>query len=136
MATIVTRPDVDILADVEATITYYPPMVNDRHHVKVKVQEGVVELLGYVKTPITRNYLQDHLAQINGVRGVDVSRLYNDEDLRREIGQHIPFGVWANVEYGHVILTGHLPDGMSAANLTTQISRVAGVRSVRTSFIG
>jgi osmotically-inducible protein OsmY len=130
------RPDIDILADVETAITQYPPTVNDRHHIQVKVMDGVVELLGYIKTSITRQYLLDNLILIKGVRGVDVSRLYDDETLRRDIGQHIPMGVWANVEYGHVILTGQLPDGVPSSTLAAKISSVAGVRDIRTKFIG
>lgn len=131
----ITRPDMDIYADVEDVITYYPPLVNDRHHVKVQVEAGVVTVSGHVKTTISINYLRDNLTHIEGVKSVDMSQLFSDERLRIDIGQFIPMGVWANIEYGHVILSGHLPDGVSVSSVSAQISSLPGVRDIRTQFI-
>lgn len=130
-----TRPDVDILADIEAAIGQYPPMVNDRRHVKIVVLDGAVSVFGHVKTAITCTYLQDTIAQIEGVRSVDISALYNDDTIRRDIGSLIPFGVWANVEYGHVILTGRLSGETDPNSLINQVRSVPGVRDVRTKFM-
>ena len=133
--TAATRSDLDILADVENAITQYPPAVNDRHQVKVQVEGGVVTLTGHLKTTITLGYLKETLPQIEGVKQVGMSELYIDERLRLEVGRHTPIGVWANVEYGHVMLTGRLPDGMPANTLIAQIRGIPGVRDVRTQFI-
>lgn len=129
------RPDVDIHEAIEDIIVHYPPMVNDRHHVKINVENGVAKIVGYVKTPITRHYLHETIPTVQGVVGVDDSQLYDDETIRLEVGALIPFGVFANFEYGIVILTGRLPQGTDADSLIQKIKAVPGVRIVTSKFI-
>jgi osmotically-inducible protein OsmY len=129
------RPDVDIREDIENVIVQYPPMVNDRHHVKISVESGIVKLVGHLKTPITRHYLVETIPTVNGVAQLDVSQLYDDETLRLEVAPHIPAGVFATVEYGVVILTGRLPQGTNEAELIQKVQAVPGVRVVASRFI-
>jgi hypothetical protein len=74
------------------------------------------------------------LEHIQGVSGVEDERLHDEETIRHEIGQHIPSGVFASVDYGTVILTGRVPAHTSAAEITAGVSQVQGVRRVVTSF--
>jgi osmotically-inducible protein OsmY len=129
------RPDVDIYEDIDQIIVRYPPMVNDRHHIKASVENGAVKLAGHVRTGITLRYLLDSVAQIPGVATVDSSQLYNDETVRREVGQLVPPGVFVNVEIGVVILSGRLPPGTDAATLIEQVRAAPGVRQVIAKFI-
>ncbi|MBZ0292145.1 MAG: BON domain-containing protein [Anaerolineae bacterium] len=130
-----TRPDADIAADIEHLIRRYPPMMNDRHHVKFTVLEGKVTLIGYLKTPITQRYLTETISQVKGVTEVNASGLFDDEDIRLGVGQVIPVGVYCNIEYGAVVLTGHLPAGIDVAALTAEVEKVPGVRYVKTNFV-
>jgi hypothetical protein len=132
---VVQRPDLDIHEDIEGVTVQYPPMVNDRHHVKVSVENGVVTLTGHLKTPITRNYLMETIPGVKGVVRVDISQLYDDETIRLEIAPFIPFGVFANVEYGVVILTGRLPQGTNEVELVQKVKVVPGIRMVTSKFI-
>lgn len=129
------RPDLDIHEDIEDIIVHYPPMVNDRHHVKISVENGVVKLVGHMKTPITRHYLTETIPTVKGVAQVDDSQLYDDEGIRLEIGKLIPLGVFANIEYGVVILSGRLPQGIDSAALIEKVKGVSGVRIVTSKFI-
>ena len=135
-ATVVTpRPDLDIHENIEDIIVHYPPMVNDRHHVKINVENGVVKLVGHMKTAITRRYVTETIATVKGVAKVDDSQLYDDEAIKLEVGQLIPQGVFANVEYDVVILTGRLPLETSEAELVQKVKAVPGVRMVTSKFI-
>lgn len=135
-STVVTpRPDLDIHEEIEDIIVHYPPMVNDRHHVKITVDDGVVNVVGHMRTTITRRYLIETLPTIKGVAKVDDSQLYDDEAIRLEVGQLIPQGVFANIEYGVVILSGRLPHGSSEAELVQKVKAIAGVRMVTSRFI-
>lgn len=129
------RPDVDIYQDIEQIIVRYPPMVNDRHHIKTSVENGVVNLAGHLRSGITRRYLLDSVAQIPGVVSVDSSQLYDDEAMRLNVGQHIPSGVFVNVEIGLVILSGRQPPGTDAAKLIDQVKAAPGVRQVIAKFM-
>ncbi len=129
------RPDMDIHEAIEDIIVHYPPMVNDRHHVKINIENGAAKIVGYVKSPITRHYLLETLPTVPGVTSVDDSQLYDDETIRLEVGALIPFGVFANFEYGIVILTGKLPQGTNADSVIQKIKAVPGVRVVTSKFI-
>ncbi|MCA9909086.1 MAG: BON domain-containing protein [Anaerolineae bacterium] len=126
----VTRPDIDILDAVQLWMTGYPPLVNDRNHIQVRVEAGVVILSGNIKTPITRNYLLSHIKQIAGVQGVDDSALYDDETIRLNVGQVLTNGTIGQVEWGTVILAGKLPEGDVLDALIERIGKIAGVKRV------
>lgn len=126
----VTRPDIDILDAVQLWMTGYPPLVNDRNHIQVRVEAGVVILSGNIKTPITRNYLLSHIKQIASVQGVDDSALYDDETIRLNVGQVLTNGTIGQVEWGTVILVGKLPEGDVLDALVERIGKIAGVKRV------
>jgi osmotically-inducible protein OsmY len=131
----VSRPDVDIEADIEHLIAHYPPLVKDRHSFKTLVQNGVVTVSGHVQTPITRSYLLKNLPLVPGVTDVKSDYLYSDETIRLEASRLIPVGVvLGRVQYGSVVLTGTLPDGTTADALVSQIRNVPGVKQVFTDF--
>lgn len=129
-----TRPDIDILEDIETLIVRYPPSANDRHHLHVDVQNGIARLTGYVKTNITQRYLADQIPLVPGVVGIEFNRLYCDETIRLEVGQVLPVGMFATVEYGSVILSGTLPASTGLHDLVTKVGAVAGVRRVLTTI--
>ena len=72
--------------------------------------------------------------KFEGVTGVDLSRLFDDDFIRLEAGKAIPVGVIANIEYGTVVLTGRLPQNMSADEVVSKVGTVPGVRRVVTAF--
>lgn len=125
-----SRPDLDILEDIEKAIVRYPPLVNDRHRVQIAVHNGVVTLSGHLKTSVTCQHLVDAVRQVAGVTRVHSDQLYNDDTLRREAGALIPSGVFVNVEYGTVLVTGKLPAGTDAAALEARIGAMPGIRQV------
>ncbi|MCL4248442.1 MAG: BON domain-containing protein [Anaerolineae bacterium] len=126
----VTRPDIDILDAIQLWMTGYPPLVNDRKHIQVRVEDGVVLLSGNVKTPITRSYLLSHIKQIAGVQGVDDSALHDDETIRLSVGPVLTNGTIGQVEWGTVILAGKLPEGPALDALVERIGKIAGVKRV------
>lgn len=131
----VPRPDVDIAADIDNLLTVYPPMVKDRDYVHYTVDEGAVTLAGHVRTGITRRYITETVQGLPGVKSLDDSQLYDDGALRLEAGQVIPVGVMVSVEYGVVILSGHLPAGANERELVSRIEALPGIRAVRTNFL-
>lgn len=132
--TVITRPDVDIEEAIHDLIAHYPPLQADRHHFRVSVTDGVVALIGHVKSPISRLYLIERAAAVTGVRAVDAEQLFTEENIRLEAGQHIPTGVIANSAYGTVILTGKLPEDASAEGIVSQLSQIPGIERVITKF--
>lgn len=123
------RIDGDIVEDIHTIIVKYPPTNNDRHHIDVRVEEGVAYLSGHVQTPIHRRYLQDKVALVSGVRAVNVDELYDDETIRLDVGALVPEGVQVNVRYGTVLLGGAGADDA----LAQQVTAMRGVARVVTS---
>ena len=130
----ISRPDVDIEADIQNVIAHYPPLQSDRHHLRVNVDGGVVELSGHTKSHISRTYLIERVQAVRGVRAVSREGLYDEETIRLEAGRRIPTGVIANAQYGTVVLTGSLPEGVAAASVVNDVAQVAGVQQVVTKF--
>jgi osmotically-inducible protein OsmY len=135
MAQAAVRPDVDIIEAIEDRIAHYPPATRDRHHIQVSSQGGLVTLKGNVKSPNTRSVLLETLPQVEGVKSVNADELYDDESIRLDVGRLIESGVmFANIEYGVVVLSGRLPSGKSAEEIVRQVAQVPGVRRVVTAF--
>lgn len=128
------RPDVDILADVNNLILHYPPLAADHHQIRVHVTDGVVYVAGHVKSQPSRRYLLDAIPKLPGVKGVNDAALHDEDTLRREIGKLIPAGVQVNLRYGAVILTGTLPEGMTADDLFALVVNVPGVEKIVSKF--
>jgi osmotically-inducible protein OsmY len=128
------RSDLDIQDDIEDVILHYPPANNDRHHIDVRVEGGVATISGHAKTPITRLYLLNAISLVRGVNDLRADRFYDDETLRLELGQVIPLGIYVNVEYGTVVLSGTLSDEMTDDELVRRVASVRGVNRVVTAF--
>ncbi len=125
--------DLDIYAGIQGIMQdSYPPLMHDRHRIKVEVNNGDVILSGHVKVPQTANYLLRHVQAVPGVKAVDVQAIYNDEAIRLDVGQVVPPGIQIVVEYGAVVLVGELPVGVEAEALVKTVAKVAGVHRVLT----
>lgn len=131
---LINRPDVDIVEELGDIIAHYPPLQQDRHRLTITSAGGVVDLSGHVKTPISRRYLVDKARSVPGVRGVNSERLYDEQVIRLEVGRRIPNGVLANVQYSTVILTGELPEGVTAQEVVAQVAQIPGIERVVTKF--
>ncbi len=136
MQNIMTRADEDILEDIRALFSQYPPLQHDRHAVHVHVERGVVNIEGYIKAIPTYRYLQDKLPRIRGVKFINADKLYNDDIVRLAVAKVLPLGVQVRVEYGTAILTGKLPDGMRVEDVVARVAAVDGVNRVVTTFEG
>lgn len=126
--------DMDIEANIYRMMRAYPPLMHDRHQVEISVKEGIVTVKGHVKSAVTHGFLLNMLSRAEGVQDVDVSGLYNDESIRLNVARHIPPGVMVNMEYGAVILSGHLPDNADVEALVKAVSEVPGVHRIVTAF--
>lgn len=126
--------DADLEYAVEQVFIAYPPAMHDRHRIHLTVNDGQVAVKGYVKTAIIRKYLQDHIARVEGVKLVDFGGFYDDEFIRLEAGQVVPHGIYVNVIYGAVILSGTLPSDMNVEELVRKVGSVVGVNRVVTSL--
>lgn len=131
----VTRPDIDIIEEIEDLMAHYPPTMRDRHHIQVSAQDGMVTLKGYVMSPNTRAFLLENVPQVEGVRSVNADELYDDESIRLDVGRLIEPGImFARIEYGTVVLSGRVPAGKTAEEFVRQVAQVTGVRRVVTAF--
>jgi osmotically-inducible protein OsmY len=129
--TVQPRPDEDIEESIADLIRSYPPLRTSRPFFIFASLQGAVKFMGNVRTPQERFLLAERVPHIAGVRSVDVSELYDDEQVRFAVGKVLPYGVYATVHYGAVALTGKLPEEMSAESLLEQVRAVAGVRLAR-----
>lgn len=124
------RADVDIAADIDAIIVRYPPLAHDRGHLQVSVNNGVAAVAGHVRSFNTRDYFLQALAGVDGLKSVNADYLHADEAVRLALGQVIPAGVITTVEYGTVVFSGRLPEGISADEVVSRAGGVPGVRRV------
>ncbi len=130
----ISRPDVDIEADIQDVIAHYPPLQSDWHQLHINVTGGVVALSGHTRSKVSRTYLIERVQALRGVTAVTREELYDEDTIRREVGQRTPTGVFANARYGTVILTGSLPEGVDATQVVNDVAQVAGVQQVVTKF--
>ncbi len=129
------RTDLDILSDIEHLITQYPPLMKDRHAIKLQVKNGAVTVTGHVQTPNTRRYFLDIIPEVEGVHSVAADGFYDDESIRLEIGKVLPAGTLvAKIQHGTVILAGSLPAGKSAESVAKSVGKIPGVVQVIPSF--
>lgn len=127
-----TRPDEDIAADIASLIRSYPPLFQARHWIAYTVEGGIVTVNGHIKSPIAQRVLVDNLPTIPGVTELDASAVYNDEALRRAVGQVLPHGLWASLDFGAVLIEGTLPAGSKVDAIVADVSAIPGVRHVET----
>ena len=126
--------DIDILARIQHELSSYPPYMADRHRVHFSVNDGVVVVSGYVKSPITETFVVNRVRNVPGVSDVMDDDFYNDEEIRLDVGRVVPPGVMVTIEYGAVILSGNLPEGTTVEQLVHKVGQVPGVHHVVTSF--
>jgi osmotically-inducible protein OsmY len=132
----VERHPLDIEHDIHELIHTYAPLRHDRHRVHITVNDGHVVLSGYIKAIPTYEYLVNNVPLIDGVKSVDSTNLHEDETIRREVGQVVPAGIQVNIEYGAVILSGSLPQGVTIEELAQKVGMVPGVHRVISSMLG
>ncbi len=129
------RPALDIEVDLQDLVAHYPPAAHDQHHFEFTIHEGVVTLTGNVKSRVTQQFLLDKVPEIAGVKEVQAEALANDDDLRLQISQLTPIGIFVNVEYGIVKLTGRLEADTDVNALMNRIiSSVTGIKRIYTAF--
>jgi hypothetical protein len=124
------RPDIDIEEDLHTIIRNYAPLQMSRPYFSFKSHDGIIHINGTVRTPQTRRVLVENAARISGVRGIDDSDLYDDDQVRVEVGSLLPPGAYASVHGGVVALTGSLPANQNVSALVEAISHLPGVRRV------
>ncbi|MDZ4669791.1 MAG: BON domain-containing protein [Phototrophicales bacterium] len=130
----ISRPDEDILEDIHALMSTYPPLQHDRRALAIRVERGVVTVAGYIKASPTYRYLKSTLPHIKGIRYINADDLYEDDVIRLDVGKVVPLGIQVRVEYGAIVLTGHLPESLSAKDVVKQVALVKGVQRVLTAF--
>lgn len=134
MATHAIRSGDDLYSEIDTLIHHYPPLQADRKHLHIVSDGGILTISGHTRTAITRRYLLDRLKLVQGVRAVVADALYDDESIQREAGQVIAHfnatGAIINTLHGTVILTGHLPEGVTAAMLAEEMAAIPGVAQV------
>lgn len=128
------RPDVDIEEEIAQLVRSFSPLKASRPYFTYQSRDGFVTLIGNVRSPQARRVLTDNVPRLKGVIGVDATRLYDDETVRFAVGQLLPPGIFASVQYGTVALTGRLSAGVSAEAIIQEISTLPGVRRVGADF--
>ncbi len=128
------RPDVDIEEEIGQLVRSFSPLKASRSYFTYKTSGGHVKVSGNVRSPQARRVLLDNIPRIKGVVSCDGSELYDDEMVRFAVGQLLPPGVFANVHFGAVALTGRLPDSASADTIVNVVRGVKGVRRVGADF--
>lgn len=127
-------PDIDVHSAVTDLIVHYPPLAHDHAHIHYNVQDGHVVVSGNMKSRLVYDYFLNKLPSIRGVQSVDHSRLYEDDEIRRQIARLIPPGMFVNVEYGLVKLTGTLTGGVTTEELVKRISVIPGITRIVTAL--
>jgi hypothetical protein len=130
----VVRPDVDIYAEIQDVIVHYPPLAHDRAHIQIEVKGGHVVVSGNMKSQPAYEYFLNRLPTISGVQSVDSTRLYHDDEIKRSVARLTPPGVFVNIEYGLLKLTGTLPEDISAEEVVKRVSTVPGIHRIVTVF--
>ena len=129
--TLVKRPDVDIEEDIRKFVRSYSPIKQAQGHFEYSVKDGHVTISGHVRSVQAHRVMIDNIPDIEGVVSMDASQFYNDEDLRIKLGTAVSSGVLVRVNYGSVVVTGHLPPGKTADEIIEAVKKAPGVRADR-----
>ncbi|MBX3085825.1 MAG: BON domain-containing protein [Anaerolineae bacterium] len=124
------RPDVDIEDDIHRLIGTFAPLKASRSYFDFRSEGGKITLHGNVRSPQAKRVLLDNVPRVAGVADHDASDLFDDEEVKFSVAQLLPPGVYANVHYGAVTLTGTLPEGANADAIAKEIGNLPGVRRV------
>ncbi len=126
--------DEDILESLHQLVRSHKPLITSRNHFRFNVQSGVVTIVGNIASHSARRILTDNIPDLPGVVAVDDSALYDDETMRFDLGKLLPSGVRVRINHGQVILSGRLPEDISAEDAKGRVAEVAGVRDVMTTW--
>lgn len=124
----------DIVESLHSFVRTHDQLRLSRDYFRYVVVEGVVKLIGHVKTPIVRSAFREGVLKIAGVNAVDDTELYDDETIARSVGKVLPAGVRVRLNHGSVALSGSLPAGALADELMADIGELPGVRLVSANF--
>jgi hypothetical protein len=129
--------DADVLEAVRRLIAKDPLVASDEKlHVKVDVDGGVVVLTGNARIEQTRRHLEAAVARVPGVVAVR-SDLVDDITLEAAIGLALArealagAGVYPRSGLGIVTLYGNAVSTRQAEDIVRAVARVPGVREVR-----
>jgi hypothetical protein len=128
------RPDMDIEEDINGSLRDFAPLKAARGFFKIQSTSGNVKLSGNVGSPQAKLMLLHYVLKTAGVTNVDMSDLYDDEDIRLNVGGIIPEGILVNVQFGRVVLSSTLPDGHQET--LRRVQSAAGIRKVEMSYYG
>ena len=124
----------DIEDDINAVLRNFSPLKAARRFFKVQATDGNVKVSGNSGSPQAKHVLLDYIKKTSGVINVDMSTLYDDENIRLNIGGVVPEGILVNVQFGSVVLDSKLPDGNQET--LRRVRSVAGIRKVVMSYHG
>ena len=128
------RPDMDIEEDINASLREFSPLKAARGFFRIQSTRGKVTVSGNVGSPQARRMLLHYVLKTAGVSNVDMSDLYDDADLRLNIGGMIPDGILVSVHFGSVVLNSKLPDDHQET--LRRVRSSAGIRKVVMSNYG
>jgi hypothetical protein len=126
--------DIDVHSAVNDLIVRYPPLAHDRAHIHYGVNNGHVVVSGNMKSHFVYDYFLNKLPSVRGVQSVDHSRLYDDDEIRKQVARLIPSGLFINVEYGVVKLTGALSGNITPEELVKRMAVIPGITRIVTAF--
>ncbi len=131
------HPDADILDEVQSQIAEDAVIpTEDKQHVKVDVEEGVVTVSGNVRVSQTRDYIGLVASQVDGVVEVR-NEIQDDFGIEAAIGlalsgvsaQHTG-RVYVRSNLGEVRVDGFVTAQRAIEDVVRTIARIPGVRSV------
>ncbi len=128
--TVFVPTDEDILESLHILVRANDQIRVSRSYFSYTVVNGVVKLVGNVKTPIVRRAFKDNVLQLAGVNAVDDTELFDDEGILLAVGKVLPFGMRARLNHGAVALSGILPEETSADEMVANVGEIPGVRMV------
>ncbi len=131
------HPDHDIGEDIQEMLAEDAVLpTEDKRHIQVDVEDGVVTLSGNVRVDHTRDYAGALAASATGV--VDLhNELHDDFAVEAAIGQALNQSrmqntgkVYVRSNLGEVLVDGFVPTQRAAEDAVRAVARVPGVRSV------
>jgi BON domain len=122
------RPDVDIEEDINSSLRDFSPLKAARGFFRIQSTSGNVTVSGNVGSPQAKHMLRRYVLKTSGVSNVDMSNLYDDEQLRLNIGGMIPDDILVSVHFGNVVLNSRRPDGHQET--LRRVRSAAGIRKV------
>ncbi len=131
------RRDADLLQAVRRALAEHPYLSgDDQRGLTVEVVDGVVVMVGNVRTPQARGWAQEAAGSVAGAQAVR-NEVAADLQLEIAVGQALDqaglfrqAGVYVRSALGDVTLSGQAPSPGVREEIVRVVSRVVGVRSV------